>query len=566
MHTTQQLNELIEQVKSGSISRRSFLAAAAGLGLSVTMARSLFTVYSASAAPAAATTRSLEALQDEPKAGGQVIVGYSQEPTLFNPMLSNLEVDRGVQFSIFDSLWRIDETAAFTPNLATEIPSVENGGISADGLTYTFKIRQDASFHDGTPLTAADVLFTHKTIMDPNVTSPMKLGHDKVVNAELVDDYTVKLTLGESFAPFLVVWSDTYIVPEHILSGVTDMLTTDFNSTAPIGSGPFKFESRTPGEAITVAKNEAYHGPGPYLDKIIFKYVPDLESLFTQFKTGEVEVTGLQGITPDNYEEAQTLTAEGKSVVLSATAFVEFIYFNLGLEMFQDAKVREALYYAMDKKNIIDAVYYGVHSPSETYLAESSWALDPDLPVQEYNPDKAKALLDEAGWVAGSDGIREKNGVKLSFTNSTTAGNAVREQAQQYLQQTWKDVGVDMQIDNMPAAVIWGDYYMKSQYQTVMVGEISGVGGDPDATARFASSQIPAKTNAGKNTMQYANPTMDDLLAQGARETDQAARKTLYFQVQEILRTDLPVLPIFHYNWIEGTKGTLQNYKPNAFV
>jgi peptide/nickel transport system substrate-binding protein len=566
MSDAQRLNELVEQVKTGSISRRSFMAAAVGLGLSMGLARSLFAVNSAAAAPAGTATRQVSAFQGEPTPGGQVIVGHSQEPTLFNPMLSTLEVDRGVQYSLFDSLWRIDENAAFVPNLATEIPTVENGGISEDGLTYTIKVRQDAKFHDGEALTAADVLFTHQTIMRDDITTPLKLGHDQVTSAELVDEYTLKLTLGQAFAPFLIVLSDTYIVPEHILSGVTDMLTTEFNSTAPVGSGPFKFSNRTPGESITVVKNEAYHGPGPYLDQIIFKYVPDLESLFTQFKTGEVDVTGIQGITADNYEEAQSLEPEGKTVLLSATAFVEFIYFNLGMEIFQDQKVREALYYAMDKTNIIDAVYYGVHSPSETYLAESSWALNPNLPAHEYNPDRAKQLLDEAGWTEGGDGIREKNGVKLSFTNSTTAGNAVREQAQQYLQQTWRDVGVDMQINNMPAAVIWGDYYNKSEYQTVMIGEISGIGGDPDATARFASDQVPIKDGRGKNTIQYSNPEMDDLLRQGATEPDQEKRKEIYFRVQEILRTELPVLPIFHYNFIEGTKSTLRNYKPNAFV
>jgi peptide/nickel transport system substrate-binding protein len=123
-----------------------------------------------------------------------------------------------------------------------------------------------------------------------------------------------------------------------------------------------------------------------------------------------------------------------------------------------------------------------------------------------------------------------------------------------------------MQINNMPPAVIWGDYYTKSQFDTVMVGEISGVGGDPDATARFASTQIPAKTGAGKNTMQYANPKVDDLLAQGAKESDQEKRKTIYFELQSILRDDLVVLPIFHYTNVEGTKAGLTNYKGNAFV
>jgi len=300
------------------------------------------------------------------------------------------------------------------------------------------------------------------------------------------------------------------------------------------------------------------------VDKLIIKYLQDTNILFTQFKTGEVDYTGLQGILASHFEEANTLA--DRVINKAPTAFVEFIYPNFGRPIFQDKAVRQAMYDAMDKENIISQVYLNIHTPSETYLAETSWAVNPELPKHEYNPDKAKAGLEAAGWKEGDGGIREKEGVKLSFTNSTTAGNDVRAQAQQYLQQTWKDVGIDMQINNMPPAVIWGDYYTLSQYDTVMVGEISGVGGDPDATARFSSTQIPDKTGAGKNTMQYANPELDKLLEEGAREVDQAKRKDIYLKVQSIVRDDLAVLPIFHYTVVEGTKKGLTNYKANAFV
>jgi len=563
MAQEERFSGLIAAVKGGAISRRDFVIRAVALGASLPMAQQLLSANGVEAAGGGSAARAIARAQAEPKKGGQAIVGLSQEPTLFNPITSNLEVDRGVQFALFDGLWRIDENAAFVPNLATEIPTIDNGGISADGLTYTFKVRTDAKWHDGTALTAKDVVFTHNLIMDPNVPSPIKLGHDKVATIEATDDATITVTLSEAFAPFLIVWSDTLIVPEHILTG-QDIATTEFNSTKPVGSGPFTFVSRTPGEAIELAANPTYHGPGPYLDKVIVKYLQDTNILYTQFKTGEVDYTGIQGISAAHYEEAQTLA--DRVINNGPTAFVEFIYPNFGNPIFQDKAVRQAMYAAMDKENIISQVYLNIHTPSETYLAETSWANNLDLPKHEYNPDTAKQLLDGAGWTVGDGGVREKDGVKLSFTCSTTAGNTVREQAQQYLQQTWADVGIEMKIDNMPPAVIWGDYYTKSQFDTVMVGEISGVGGDPDATARFASTQIPVKTGAGKNTMQYSNPEVDTLLADGAREVDQEKRKTIYFQVQSILREDLAVLPIFHYVFVEGTKTGLSNFKMNAFV
>lgn len=541
-----------QAVRAKLVSRRSFLASATAAGISLDFAEALLRP-GAQAAPR---------MQDEPPKGGQVIVGLSQEPTIFNPLKSTLEVDRGAQMAIFDSLWRINEGAELIPNLATEIPSVENGGISEDGLTYTFKLRDDAKWHDGEPFTAGDVVFSHNLIMNPDFVAGTKIGHDKVAEISAPDDYTVTMTLSEPYAPFLFTWGDTFLVPEHVLAEVEDPNTAEFNSTSPVGTGPFKFVERVPGDHITLEANPEYHGPGPYLDTLIFKYVPDLTGLFTQFKTGEVDVTGIQGITADNYAEAQTL--EGKVINAGPASFVEFIYMNFGNEVFQDKAVREAMYAAMDKANIIDAVYYGVQTPTESYLPQQSWAYNPDLTPQTYDVEAAKKILDDAGWAPGADGIREKDGVKLSFTNSTTAGNKVREQAQQYLQQTWKEAGIDMQINNMPAAVIWGDYFNLSEYDTVMVGWANPP--DPDGTSRFHSAYIPAQGGAGQNTMQYKNPDLDALWEAGVLEVDPAKRKEIYLQAQQIMRDDLAYLPIFQYASIEGTKAGLQNYKQNPFV
>ncbi len=175
--------------------------------------------------------------------------------------------------------------------------------------------------------------------------------------------------------------------------------------------------------------------------------------LYTQFKTGAVDVTGIQGISAEFFSEAKALP--GVTVHQHATPSVEYIYFNHGRPQFKEVAVRQALYAAVDKKAIIDQIYYGIHKPVEGYLPATSWAYNADLPKQEYNPEKAKQILEESGWKVGADGIRAKNGVRLAFTNSTTAGNKLREQTQALIQQNWKTIGVDMQINNMPAAVVW---------------------------------------------------------------------------------------------------------------
>jgi peptide/nickel transport system substrate-binding protein len=501
---------------------------------------------------------------DTPKKGGQVVIALSQEPTVFNPHRPHIEVDRGVHFGLFDSLWRVDERAQFSPNLAVEVPTLKNGGVARNGLEYTVKLRRGVTWHDGQKFTSRDVKFTYDLIMNPKFGSFTKVGYDVISAVETPDEYTVRLRLKEPFAPFLTAWGDTYIVPAHVLEGAADPNTAEFNTKSPIGTGPFKFGSRVAGDHLLLRANDKYHGPGPFLDRVIFKYIPDLTVLYTQFKTGAVDVTGLQGISAEFYAEAKTLP--GATIHPHTSPSVEYIYFNHGKPQFKELAVRQALYAAMDKRAIIDQIYYGVHKPVEGYLPPNSWAFNAELPRQEYNPDRAKQILDEAGWKPGPDGIRAKNGVKLAFTNSTTAGNKLREQTQALIQQNWRAVGVDMQINNMPAAVVWGEYYVKSKYDSLLVGVQATLGGDPDCLNRIHSKYIPAETGSGRNVLQYKNPQVDKLLEDGVREIDPGKRRAIYLKLQEVIRGDLPYLPIFAYVRLEGVKQGMLNYRPNGNV
>ena len=499
-----------------------------------------------------------------PRRGGQVVVGLSQEPTVFNPLRPHIEVDRGVHFGIFDSLWRTDERAQFVPNLAVEIPSVKNGGIAKNGLEYTFRLKKGVAWHDGKPFTSRDVKFTWELVTSPKFGAFTKVGFDAVASMETPDESTVRVRLKEPFAPFLTAWGDAWIVPAHLLESVPDPNTAEFNTRSPIGTGPFKFGSRVAGDHLVLVANPDYHGGPPYLERVIFKYIPDLTVLYTQFKTGAIDVTGLQGISAEFYAEAKGLP--GVTLHLHHSPSVEYIYFNYGKPWFKERPVRQALYHATDKRAIIEQVYYGVPKPVEGYLPSTSWAYNAELPKHEYNPEKAKQILDEAGWRPGPDGVRTKGGVRLGFTNSTTSGNKLREQAQALLQQNWRAVGVDMQISNMPAAVIWGEFYVKSKFDSLMVGIQASVGDDPDCLNRIHSKYIAAETGSGRNVSQYKHPQVDRLLEDGVREVDRARRRAIYLKVQEVLRADLAYLPIFSYVRIEGVKEGLLNYKPNSNV
>ncbi|PWE54144.1 ABC transporter substrate-binding protein [Metarhizobium album] len=499
------------------------------------------------------------------KPTGQLIIGFSQEPTVFNPHLLHIEVDEGIHFSIFDPLFGVDPDGKFFPQLAAEVPTVENGGISADGLTWKVKLRDGVKWHDGKPFTADDVKFTLELLVDENFRSWRRTGHDLVRDLTVVSPTEITWRMEKPFAPYPSILAATFIVPKHGFENEADKNTAAFNN-APVGTGPFKWVERVAGDHITLEANTDYFGDGPYLERVIYKYIPDLTVLYTQFKTGDIDVAGLQWITPDHYEEAKEL--EGKTVLVVPGSTVESFTFNMERPQFKDPAVRQALYHALDKATIIDALYYGLPAPTESYVPQQSFYFNADLPKHEFDLEKAKKLLDDAGWVPGGDGIRAKDGVRLSFSNSTTAGNHIREQVQQFVQQSFKDIGVEMTISNLPPAVMWGEYWMMSQFDSVVVGLDFLTGADPDTSDYFRSTSINAKGGAGQNNWQYASKEVDDLLTEGGQVFVPDERKKIYLKIQEVVRNDLPFLPMFQYATVRGYKTGVEgvNYNVNTRI
>ncbi|MEA1842665.1 peptide ABC transporter substrate-binding protein [Agrobacterium tumefaciens] len=501
------------------------------------------------------------AMAQDKAAKGQLTVGFSQEPTVFNPHMPHIEVDEGIHFSIFDPLFYVDEKGAFVAALAAEVPTVENGGISADGLNWKVELRDDVKWHDGKPFTAEDVKFTLELLVDPNFRSWRKTGHEFVRDLTVVSPTEITWKMEKPFAPYPSILASTFITPKHLLGAEADRNTAAYNN-APVGTGAFKWKERVAGDYILLDANTEYFGDGPHIERLVYKYVPDLNVMYTQFKTGDIDVVGLQWITPDHYDEAKDLAGKVVNVVPGST--IESLSFNMERPQFKEPAVREALYAAIDKQSIIEALYYGLPTPTESYVPQQSFYYNPDLPKHEYSIEKAKKLLDDAGWVPGADGIRAKDGVKLAFTCSTTAGNHIREQVQQYMQQSFKDIGVEMTISNLPPAVMWGDYWMLSKFDSVIVGLDFLTGPDPDTSDFFRSTSSAAKGGSGQNTWQFVNKDVDDLLAKGGSLFVPEERKAVYLKIQEIMRKELPLLPLFQYATVRGHKQGVENVKPNV--
>lgn len=492
---------------------------------------------------------------------GRVVVGLSQEPTVFNPLMVHIEVDDGVNFSLFDALFRISPEGVIIPNLAAEVPSQKNGGISEDGLNWRIKLRDDVTWHDGEPFTAEDVKYTLELITNPDFRAWRTTGHSLVRDITVVSPTEITWRMEEPFPPYLSFLTETFIVPKHILGEAEDPNTAAFNQ-APVGTGAFKWGKRLAGDRLELVANKDYFGEGPYVEELIFKYIPDMTVLYAQFKSGDIDIVGQNYIQPDKYAEASKLP--DRTVELVPTSAFEFLMLNQERPQFKDLAVRQALYAAMDRRTIVDAIYYGVPNLTETFMPKQSYYYNPDLPEQEFDLQYARQLLDDAGWKPGADGIREKDGVRLAFTNSTTAGDHLREQVQQFLQQTFAEIGVEMTIENLPPAVMWGDFWTYSKFDSAIVGSVYLIAADPDVTYRFHSDAIVAQGGQGSNNSQYKNPEVDKLLIEGSTTFDPEKRREIYFRIQELIRHDLPLLPLYSRTVVYGRKADLKGFVANT--
>ena len=533
--------------KPFDLNRREFMKTTGYIGLSAVIGGSVLGMTN----PAWAAKKS-------------IIVGMTQEPVNFNPLLYvNSGTEEVPEACMFDALWDMNHLGEFIPNLATKVPTLENGGISSDGKLWKVELKKGIKWHDGAPFTAKDVEFTYQTIINPKVAIRSRSGFDLISDFKIIDDYNFEISLAKPFVPFAWAWQKMHIVPHHILSKVADINTAAFNMK-PVGTGPYTLTKRVAGSHMIYKRNENYHRGTPAIETIVHKFVPDQTVAYTQYKTGEIDVFGLHGIPPERLEEAKTLA--NRDTLITPTPWVEFVYFNCGKPQFKEKIVRQALYLAIDKEKWRKDIYYGVPPGTLSYLHPTHWAYNHKLKDRGFNLKKAAEMLEGAGWKLGSDGIRAKNGVKMKFTMSTTAGAKAREQAEAMIQADWKKIGVVMEIKNMPASVVWGEYTTKSQFDTLMVGWEPTVGMDPDYTARCHSKQIPVKHGVGSNYVQYENPELDKLLEEGVLISDMAKRKEVYDRIQEILYEDVPFAPILAYVFIYGKKSSVKGYEINPYV
>jgi peptide/nickel transport system substrate-binding protein len=486
---------------------------------------------------ASETKKNEEKESSEPKKGGDLVLGHTASPTLFNPYFSTGGPDGTIEGLLFSGLVTIDREFSAVGNLA------EKWNVSEDGKTYTFYLRKGVKWHDGEDFTADDVVFSYNIPLHPDYTGPRKLPFEPITEIKKVDDYTVNISLSEPYAPFITITAQFEILPEHILGDVPmkELATSDFNTKNPIGTGPFKFGEWKDGQYIKLVAFDDYYEGRPYLDSFTLKIVPDANSLMAQLQAGDINYTG---VSAEQLPTAKALEDKGIIKLTSGPSNSwDFIGYNLRNPLFQDKKVRQALTHAIAKQDIIDAVHGGDATIAQGPGSPANWSFNPDMPKFDYDPEMAKKLLEEAGWKLGKDNIYEKDGKKFEFTLKTTNGYGSWAKIAEIAQQQWKEIGVKVDL----GVLEWSAFYEEIgppnwNFDAVVTGW--SIGSDPDPTWFWHTSEI----ENGLNWFGYSNPEVDKLLETNTSIIDQQERKETIQKSDAIVAEEQPYTFLYYPN------------------
>ncbi|HEX2035343.1 MAG TPA: peptide ABC transporter substrate-binding protein [Chloroflexota bacterium] len=515
---------------------------------------------------------------EQPKPGGTLRLALYQEPAILNPFINRQTAGSVVMNAMIQGLLDVDENGNRVPQLALEVPTVQNGGVSADGKTITYKLRPDVKWHDGKPFTARDVVFTYEAVMDTSNPVTTRVGYSDMASVEAKDEHTVVVQYKELFAPYLTRFDS--ILPAHVFGGRTGGMDKHEFGRHPIGTGPFKFVEWVSGDHITVARNpDTWQKGRPYLDQVIFRITPSREVAVAQLMTAEADVVWdlIESQIPDFDGHADIavwaypgVDVERLVLNLSPPSGPNQGDPNARHPILGDPKVREAIELAINKKVMVDKLLYGKTTVGTSPLP-TGWAA-PKLTPSEFNPDKAKRLLDEAGWRPGADGIRVKDGVRAAMTFSTTSGNQLRELTQQVMQEMLQAVGIGLEIRNMPSPVLlgsWADNSPRAHGNFDINMWTTSAGVDPHAHlfSYFHSSQIPSRANGGEgyNYARLKDDVVDRALVEAGATVDQNARKAAY---ERAIRRIVELRPhIFLYDRldVDGARKYVRGHTQNPW-
>ncbi|OAB42051.1 ABC transporter substrate-binding protein [Paenibacillus glacialis] len=486
-----------------------------------------------------------------------LIVGMTDPKGVFSPLFMETAYDYYVNYSVFDSFLQVKADGSYVNSLAEKID------VSEDGLKYTYHLKPGVTYTDGSPMKASDYLFTMKLLLDKSYDGESDPLSYHIVGAKeynegkssdisgikVIDDNTVEVSLTEYSALSPVELGTVYILPESYygkgykqgdLSSVKE-----FNSK-PLGSGQYKVTSYKAGQEIVLAANENYFKGTPVIKNVIFKTTTDSTNM-AMLQSGETDMDNIN-VSEDNVDELKALGFLDINILPNNG--YGYIGFNHKLKKFQDPKVRQALTYGLNREEIVKGIYGPYADVINIPESKVSWAFtDENIEKYDFDIEKAKALLDEAGWVVGADGLREKDGEKFKINFSATAGNPVVEALLPIMTANYKELGIEIVAETLDFNAITDK---KTAGNFDMYFAAWGLTPDPNNTVYI--------TKGAQNDVGYSNAKVDELMATGKKEMDTEKRKDIYKEMYQEMNKDIPV--IFMY---QRTNMTAVNARAQGF-
>ncbi|WGF86790.1 peptide ABC transporter substrate-binding protein [Marinivivus vitaminiproducens] len=520
-------------------------------------------------------------------------IGITQYPSTLHPNIDAMAAKSYVEnmtmrpFTTFDADWQL------VCMLCVELPTFENGGAvrlpgqgkdGGDAVALTYRIQPDATWGDGTPVTTDDVLFTYDVGRHPQSgVSNAELYRD-ITKIEVVDAKTFVMTSRKLTFNYNAI-NDFRVLPAHLERPVFEADRANYRTrtlfdrdpTNPgLAFGPYRLTEVELGAFLVVEPNPHWWGEKPYFERIVVRVIENTAALEANLLSGGIDmIAGELGLSVDQAIGFEQRNGDRFRVVYKPGLVYEHLDVRLDNPILRDVRVRQALMHGMDRQALVDQLFGGRQTVARSDVNPLDWVHDDTTPVYGYDPAKAGALLDEAGWSTISRGIRQNaQGEPLRIPLVSTAGNRTRELIQQVLQAQWRQIGVDVAIEVQPPRVLFSESLTRRRFQGLALFAWIG---SPENVPRTTlhSESIPTEGNgwAGQNYPGYASPDMDRLLDRIEVELDRERRKALWSDLQHLYAADLPALPLFFRSdvhiwplWLEGVEPTGHQYSSTQTV
>lgn len=461
----------------------------------------------------------------EPVFGDLKIEGSIGEPSNLIPSLSSDSASSQVTSNMYIGLLKYDKNLEIAPVAAESYEVLDNG------LRLRFTMRQDLQWADGHPLDVDDVEFTYRLMINPDTPTAYAGDYLRVKEFIKIDQYNFEVTYDKPYARALISWMIS-ILPKHALEG-EDLHTTPLRRN-PLVSGPFVLKSWDPGSKVVLAANDKYFLGRPYLDGLVVRVIPDLATMFLELRAGKLDSMAL---TPQQYVfQAETDSFKNKYDVYRYLSLgYTFMGYNLKSPLFSDKRVRQAFAHAINKEDIINGVLFDQGIPTIGPYTPGTWVYNDKIKPYSYSLDKAAALLKDAGWAYGPDGVLVKDGQRFEFTILVNQGNEQRSKIAIIIQSQLKKIGIIANIRAVEWTVFLNEFVNKGFFDAIILGWSSAL--DPDLHSVWHSSN---SFEGGLNFVRFENAEVDELIEEGRSTFDQDIRKRCYDRIQEILHDEQP--------------------------